>query len=192
MFGVSYENTCDRNPFYMSNEDFPLLGLFYVRFTSQFAGYTHGDRYTDLLKIGYNDTSIKLTKINLRSGKRVDGVEFILNDGTSLKHGGNGGGLRYMNLASDEYITKIEAHKGKKSGRTRVFYLSFETNKKQILKGGRTTNDKVIFYPESGFEFVGMYGTSGNELDSVGFIMKRNHTMSFETGVVTYDEYEWF
>ncbi|KAE9337400.1 hypothetical protein PF008_g12557 [Phytophthora fragariae] len=67
----------------------------------------------------------------------------------------------------------MEAHWGKKNGRTRIFYLSFSTSAGNSVSGGSTTDDKNTVTAPEGFQLGGFFGRDGDEIDSLGAIWVR-------------------
>ena len=66
-------------------------------------------------------------RLQLRSGKRVDGFAVTLADGTYMKHEGSGGRSKTLYLAGDEYFTRVETYRGKKNRKSRIFFIKRTT-----------------------------------------------------------------
>ena len=106
----------------------------------------------------------KINKICIRSGNRVDQVEFITNQ-YSLKHGGNGGKQNCWDQPASivAYTVCIGRHKS-----DRVFFVEFSlANGAKIAGGKRTHNCRYYTIPHGGLVF-GMFGRSGKEVDELG------------------------
>src|SRR5205823_4903746 len=91
---------------------------------SDFFGGPHGTPFTDLAAIA---PGMHLSQLGIRSGSRVDQVGVTVSHGTRLTHGGTGGSLRTLTLASGEYLSWVMLAEGRHDGQTRVFYLELHT-----------------------------------------------------------------
>ncbi|KAH0430089.1 cutinase-2 [Colletotrichum camelliae] len=115
---------------------------------------------------------IKIDTIFGRGGARVDflGVKVDGMDGTQ-EHGGSGGDYKEIVLDVDEYWIEAELCNGRKKKKDRIGYFSATTTTGEIMSLGEKTNDRCItFKPAEGNSFVGLYGESGAEIDSLGLI----------------------
>ena len=77
-----------------------------------------------LRRMGSGAHPPSIRRLQLTSGKRVDGFAGTLADGTYMKHGGSGGRSKTMCLAGDEYFTRVETYRGKKNRKSRIFFIS--------------------------------------------------------------------
>ncbi|POM74572.1 Hypothetical protein PHPALM_8456, partial [Phytophthora palmivora] len=93
---------------------------------SEVFGGPHGIAFSDINSIRYSQTVSSLT---LRIGARSHGLSLGISapQEATFSHGGSKGVAKTLVLAPGEYITSMEAHWGKKDGRTRIFLLSFGT-----------------------------------------------------------------
>ncbi|OWZ24263.1 Endonuclease [Phytophthora megakarya] len=130
-------------------------------------GGPHGNRFSDLGSVVEGQT---IRSITLRFGKRCHGIELKISAPTeqTFTHGGSGGDLNTLNLSEGEYITSMEAHWGKRKGRTRIFHLSFTTNTGKSVSGGSTTDEKMTMTAPEGFQLGGFHGRDGDEIDLLG------------------------
>ncbi|MBE1441467.1 jacalin-like lectin [Paenibacillus sp. OAS669] len=116
----------------------------------------------------------KITKVELSSGNRVDGFRLTFGNGTVLTAGGaSTNGYQALQLANDEYIKEITAHKGQRNGDDRIFYLEFKTNKGNVLSGGTKTSSAATFKAPDGSYIAGFFGKAEAELDRIGVIYKQ-------------------
>lgn len=135
--------------------------------TDQFGG-PHGSFYNDIDSVPAGERATVLT---MRSGSRVDNVGLTLADGTTLSHGGTGGTVSSLALASGEYVTSAYLCEAQYEGHTRIFYAKFTTNLGNTLAGGSTTSDcETLSAPAAGWQLAGFYGRSGGEVDKLGLI----------------------
>lgn len=132
----------------------------------QFGG-PHGGSYDDTK--GYKFGEV-VKRIVIRTGRRVDQVQFVTQFRT-LTHGGSGGSSKKLDLGSSEYITRYEACWGKKNGHTRVFWLKFITSSGREISGGRTTGACNGYNIPRDLRVFGMIGRSGAEVDRLGLAM---------------------
>ncbi|KAG3090943.1 hypothetical protein PI125_g17548 [Phytophthora idaei] len=104
-----------------------------VQLSESFGG-PHGTEFTDEAIATSGQT---VGSITIWAGKRVDGIalEITAPVATTFNHGGGGGTPTTLKLGPDEYITSMEAHWGKRKGRTRIFYLRFGTSAGNSLEG---------------------------------------------------------
>lgn len=131
---------------------------------SDLFGGPHGDPFSDLSAV----QNAPIKSFQLRSGDRVDRIETILSNGTSLGHGGSGGKLQTLELAAGDSLEALELCSVEYSGRTRIGFLSLRTAAGKTLSGGkRTANCRVIEAP-AGFKIAGFYGRSGDAVDKLG------------------------
>ena len=133
-----------------------------------------GNNFSDddvLHRLLTNEDEFSVEKIVLRSGRRIDRIEFTLTTGDRFIHGGSGGG--YSNplaLDNTEYLTKVEYDFCKKDGTSRVCWIKFTTSKGRSLeRGNRSSFYRAIVEAPQGHQIVGMYGRSGDEIDYLGF-----------------------
>ncbi|WP_231506217.1 jacalin-like lectin [Paenibacillus sp. UNC451MF] len=116
----------------------------------------------------------KITKVELSSGSRVDGLKLTFGNGTALSVGGtSSSGYQSLQLASDEYIKEVTAHKAQRNGEDRIFYLEIKTNKGNILSGGTKTTSITTFKAQDGWYIAGFFGKAEAELDRIGAIYKQ-------------------
>ncbi|GMF43689.1 unnamed protein product [Phytophthora fragariaefolia] len=142
-----------------------------VQLSESFGG-PHGTEFSDQASVSAGQA---VSSITIRAGERVDGIslEVTAPKASVFNHGGAGGTANSLKLAAGEYITSMEAHWGKKSGRTRIFYLSFGTSAGNSVSGGSMTEDKNTVTAPEGFQLGGFFGRGGDEIDSLGAIWAR-------------------
>ncbi len=124
------------------------------------------------------DGSIRVSKIHLNTGNRVDTLGFTYSDGTTAIHGNNDDlitGIKWnqtYHLAEGEYVKYARACVGRKNGSDRIFYLKLQTNFGKSISGG-TETDNCTQFKESvsgdGSVLISPRGRSGAELDAIGF-----------------------
>lgn len=133
-------------------------------------GGPHGDDFDD--SNGFDDEMIESIKI--RSGRRVDRVEFKTNYQT-FSHGGDGGGERTLDLDLNlnETIKEYMAWTGKRSGKTTLFRVVFKTSEGRSIGGGGETDHYHYFKVPEGFVAYGMHGRSGKSLNKMGLVLHR-------------------
>ncbi|GMF16924.1 unnamed protein product [Phytophthora lilii] len=88
---------------------------------------------------------------------------------TSMYHGGNGGTPNTLPLRAGEYILSVAAQWGSESGHTRNKHLEFRSSEVRVISGGSPTKNVGRDDTPGGRQLGGFYGSSGNELDSIGF-----------------------
>lgn len=142
-----------------------------VQLSESFGG-PHGTEFSDEASVVVGQT---VGSITIRAGERVDGVALEVTGpkAATFSHGGTGGKGNTLTLAAGERITSMEAHWGKKSGRTRIFYLSFGTSSGNSVSGGSMTEDKNSVTAPKGFQLGGFFGRGGDEIDALGAIWAR-------------------
>lgn len=109
-------------------------------------------------------------KIAIRSGNRLDRVEFTYPHQTASV-GGTGGTYQALSLGEGEYVVKMEVSKAKKSllGTYRISYIKFTTNFGNTLEGG-TKGEIYTFTAPEGYAIAGLHGFSADEIDRIGAI----------------------
>ena len=117
----------------------------------------------------------RLKHVVIRGGQYVDAIYMAweMNDGSTVAtgwHGNpNGGGAQQLELAPDEFITRVVGSSG-----NYMDALGFRTNKgRQIYVGGSGGGgwDENLF-PNGDYEVIGMEGGSGVYLDRIRFIYR--------------------
>lgn len=131
-------------------------------------GGPHGEFFDDGSKVRFDE---RIRSIYIRTGSRVDGVSFVTNNNL-LKHGGNGGGEKRIELQLGESITRYEVYTNKKSGHTRLFWIKFTTTF-QTIEGGSKSGSYYKYDIPQDREVIGMHGRSGREMDKLGMVMKQ-------------------
>ncbi|MEZ4454091.1 MAG: Vps62-related protein [Nannocystaceae bacterium] len=129
-----------------------------------------GSSFDDSSKLTLYQT---LRRISIRSGSRVDQVEMVLSDGTTLRHGGTGGTAQpVLDIPASDALVRVELCLGSKDGSDRVFWIKFTTREGRTLEGGvKTDKLRVIEVPDN-FTAIGMYGRCGSEFDRFGLLMR--------------------
>ncbi|HEY9005164.1 MAG TPA: jacalin-like lectin [Ohtaekwangia sp.] len=154
------------------SDHYPLLTNFSWSINNGFAlsdlfGGPHGTPFNDLVTL---NTSSIASKFILRGGSRVDNVGVLLNNGTTLTHGGSGGTEKTLTLNTGEYVQSVKLCSGQKDGHTRVFYIELRTNQGRTLSTGSQTSSTVTYTAPTGMKVTGFYGNSGDEVDQLGII----------------------
>jgi hypothetical protein len=137
-----------------------------ISMSDQFGG-NGGNPFNDVATLPANPV---VSTVAIRTGSRVDSIGVTLSSGTSFTHGGTGGTLKTLTLASDEYLTSVTLSSGSYNGGTRIFYVKFTTNKGRTLAGGATTSTSVTYTAPSGSQIVGFHGRSASAVDKIGVI----------------------
>ncbi|KAL2828311.1 Endonuclease/exonuclease/phosphatase, partial [Aspergillus pseudoustus] len=137
--------------------------------TSDLYGGPHGTWFNDLPSLP-TTSGTKLSKISLRGANRLDGITLALSTGATATHGGTGGTLVELELASDEYWTGTRLCQGKYDDHTRIFYIAVTTSTGNTLAVGTETDECVEYTAESGWQVLGVYGRGGDEVDRLGAV----------------------
>lgn len=137
-----------------------------LRKTSSIGG-NGGSRFDDASKLS---TGEWLLGIVLRSGRRVDRIEFHTTRQT-LRHGGSGGRQKSLSMNHGEWIEIIDVCEDHHRS-NRIFYVKFRTTRGRTLSGGTRNGSCHIFRFKRNHHVFGMHGRSGNEIDRLGFIYK--------------------
>ncbi|KAI9356187.1 Endonuclease/exonuclease/phosphatase [Zopfochytrium polystomum] len=134
---------------------------------SQQWGGPHGDFYQDMPLIS---VPAKAAKIVFRGADRVDSVGLVLSTGQILLHGGSGGTESSLVLAPNEYWVGTDICQAQYNGHTRVFFIKATTSAGRTVQAGKQSGDCVSYSAPSGYQVVGFFGRSGDEVDKVGLI----------------------
>lgn len=137
-----------------------------IRMSDQFGG-PHGTQYNDVASLPENPV---VSALAIRTGSRVDNIGVTLSSGISFTHGGTGGTLKKLALASDEYLASVDLCSGVYNGTTRIFYTKLTTSKGRTLAGGSRTGNSVTYTAPNGWQIVGFHGRSGSAVDKLGVI----------------------
>jgi len=133
-------------------------------------GGPHGTPFTDVAAV---PVGRRVGQLRLRAGSRVDGLGITMAGGVSYDHGGPGGTLSTLDLATDEHLTSVTLDAGQVSGRTRIFHARFVTNLGRTLAGGSPTGNTVTRTAPDGWQISGFHGRSGAGIDQLGVIYTR-------------------
>lgn len=133
---------------------------------SNAVGGPHGTHFTAVSSASAGQT---VSSITIRGASRVDGVSLSTSAAT-FTYGGTGGTASTLALAKGEYITSLEAHWGKKDGRTRIFYLRAGTSTGRSVAAGSKTSESTVVTAPAGFQISGFHGRAGSEIDAIGAI----------------------
>jgi len=124
------------------------------------------------------DGSIRVSKIHLNSGNRVDTLGFTYSDDTEVFKGNtsplgvNQQWNQTYHLAEGEYVKYARACVDRKNGSDRIFYLELKTSFGNSIAGG-TESGTCTQFKESvagdGSVLISIRGRAGAELDKIGF-----------------------
>ncbi|EJD36669.1 endonuclease/Exonuclease/phosphatase [Auricularia subglabra TFB-10046 SS5] len=132
---------------------------------SNFFGGPHGSWFSDIPGLQAAPRGATLT---LRGGSRVDGLSIST---ARAQHGGSGGTLTTLVLATDEWVNSVRLCQGQKDGRTRIFFFQASTSKGRTASTGATTGDCATFAPpQASWGLVGFIGQDGDEIDQLALI----------------------
>ncbi|KAK2032264.1 alpha/beta-hydrolase [Colletotrichum zoysiae] len=114
---------------------------------------------------------IRVASVYGRGGARVDSLGVRLEGSVSPpEHGGGGGDAQSLDLSAGEYWVEAELCSARKKGKSRIGFFRARTSRGNTMEIGSRTGDCRTFNAADGRSFVGMYGESGAEVDSVGLI----------------------
>ncbi|KAI1506461.1 endonuclease/Exonuclease/phosphatase [Biscogniauxia marginata] len=136
---------------------------------SGFWGGPHGSWFSDVPALAAK-TAPKAGVLTFRGAERLDSVGLTLTDGTTFAHGGDGGDVATLTLASGESWTAANLCQGKKSDETRNFYIQATTSAGRTLEAGTSTTDCATFTAPDGWAIVGFLGQDGDEVDQLAFV----------------------
>ncbi|TYZ64526.1 hypothetical protein PybrP1_010394 [[Pythium] brassicae (nom. inval.)] len=136
---------------------------------SRAVGGPHGAYFSGVASAAAGQT---VSSITIRGDSRVDGISLSVSAPTAatVSYGGKGGTAATLALAKGEYIKSLEAHWGKKDGRTRISYLRAATSTGRSVTGGTKTSESTVVTAPAGFQISGFHGRAGNEIDAIGAI----------------------
>lgn len=130
-------------------------------------GGSDGTNFND---VGLVPAQPTVRTLQLRSGSRVDQVGITFESGQALSHGGSGGSLKTLQLASGESLTSVRLCSGTHNGSTRIFYAAFTSDQGRTLAGGTATTSCTTYSAPSGWRIVGFHGRAGQEIDKLGVV----------------------
>ncbi|KAG4439694.1 hypothetical protein IFR05_004831 [Cadophora sp. M221] len=134
---------------------------------SNYFGGPHGNWFNDLPSL---PAAPKASVLTFRGNARVDSVGLTLSSGQTIAHGGTGGNLSTLTLASNEFWVSAKLCQGQKDGWTRIFYILATTSTGRTLASGTTTSDCTTYSAPAGWQIVGYNGQSGDEVDQLALI----------------------
>ncbi|KAG6966157.1 hypothetical protein JG688_00006880 [Phytophthora aleatoria] len=146
---------------------------------SNAVGGPHGTHFTD---VGLATANQKVSSVTIHAGERAHGVTLEVSGPTesTLAHGSTGGTPQKLAFESDEVIISMEAHWGKKGGRTRIFYLKFSTNSGRWVEGGSMTDATATMAAPEGYQIGGFHGRAAEEIDLLGVIFVKVATSTHQ------------
>ncbi|KAI1269375.1 endonuclease/Exonuclease/phosphatase [Xylariaceae sp. FL1019] len=136
---------------------------------SDFYGGPHGAWFSDVPTLTAK-TAPKASVLSFGGGSRLDSIGLTLADGTILSHGGTGGTVATLTLASGEFWTSAQLCQGQYNGDTRNFYILATTSTGRTLAAGTTTTDCQTYTAPDGWGIVGFLGQDGDEIDQLAFV----------------------
>lgn len=141
-----------------------------LQLSEQFGG-PHGNFFTDAATV---PSSGRVSTVTIRAGSRVDQIATALSTGQTFTHGGTGGALSTLTLASGEHLSSLYLCRGQYDSHTRIFYARFTTTQGRTVSGGTTTSDCTTFTAPSGWHISAFHGRAGDEVDKLGVIYTRS------------------
>lgn len=131
-----------------------------VKFSRTYGGAESGGYcFTD-----YNPA--KIFAIEVRHGAWLDAINVTYADGSSMKHGGNGGSASSFNLEQDEYIVEVNL----KAGHQFVEKISFRTNKERIYGPYGGSGEANLKFNFENRVLLGFTGKCSNFVNMLGFV----------------------
>lgn len=116
----------------------------------------------------------RINTVEGKSGSRIDQIELIWvdqNGGThSSKEFGEGGGSSFSySIGSGDYLTQINGSVGHHNGSLRLYSIQFHTQEGLSSEEyGSSTSEKFEYQCPEGYQIVGIFGRSGDEVDALG------------------------
>jgi hypothetical protein len=130
---------------------------------AQWGSDNGGDPFSDVTSQSVR-MAVKLDKVELHGGNRVDQLKCTYSNGQATSHGGNGGDwYPAITLGPHEYISALWGHASGDLGNLKVI-----TDKGQSTEAGRAGGDQFSWTVPPGSVVVGLSGRCGNRLDRVG------------------------
>jgi len=137
-------------------------------------GGSGGSSFDDIeeMKVDlYRSAPRRVTKVTMRSGRRVDKVALTYSDGRSVSHGGSGGSESTLTLGSNEVVNRYDICVDKHDGSNRIFHLKLYTNTGRSIGGG-DKQGSCTSGSYSGKHLFGFHGRSGASVDALGFYFR--------------------
>lgn len=116
----------------------------------------------------------RLTRLLVRSGDVVDGIQATYGSQAMPLHGGSGGAAHTIDLAEGEYITEISGLYGGYFGAVHILQLTVRTNRRTLPTYGSTnyaTNPSPFsFKAESGESIIAFSGRTFRHSDGTDYV----------------------
>lgn len=139
--------------------------------TTDFHGGSGGAVFDDS---SYLNVDWQTQSLMIRSGDRVDAIQFSYTNGQNIRHGGNGGQEHRLDLQEGEFVTALEFSVGRNFwGVRRVHSVRLETNLGRVLAGGKVRSEKYRYTAPAGGQIVGLVGRAGAEVDALGVVIRQ-------------------
>ncbi len=141
-----------------SKQIFALKGRYYLSGMDFFISSVEVARETDGVQLNFDDSDFardkkRVSQISLRSGRLLDGLQFVYDDNKAASsHGGDGGHESTLALAPSEYIVEVSGSIGKDPFATQaltVGALTIKTNKGRSISAGMGS----AFGPQTPFSY---------------------------------------
>lgn len=133
------------------------------------SGGTGGAPFDDMRDLFEDDppADLRIVRLNIRAGARIDAIEVSWSNGQFARHGGDGGDFHD---GGGLELTRIQGHYG-----TRVDSLLIPTigDSPGEFFGGGGGDGEFRYEVPPGFRLIGFFGRAGSELDALGTIVLR-------------------
>lgn len=156
---------------------FILLTLSMATFANIKNGPTGGTGGSPFEKILASNE--RICGFNTYSGNRIRSVQLKICDTYGNAYfselfGPAGGTFETVSFASDEYLENIWVDTVEVNNSPRVCFLTLQTNKNKGYGFGKCNSAYGEVYDVlKGYEVSGVFGRTGNDLDSIGFIYRK-------------------
>ncbi|CEG48200.1 Mannose-binding lectin [Plasmopara halstedii] len=146
-------------------------------------GGPHGKPFDDTTMV---QPGQKVESITICYNDRVDGIGMKFTPLSGFSQDPFHGSRKHCNeskLASDEYIIIMEAQTVKDDDHTKISYVRFMTNKKNIIEGGKETEEddkKASCKAPEKHQLGGFFGRYGEEIDAIGPIWVQMDPIIYE------------
>lgn len=139
----------------------------------QFKSGPSGGRGGDDFQDNFSSEGLKIKRIDIWHGNRIDAIQIYWSNGThSNKHGGGGGTQTKIELDNDEYLVGIQGRYG-----ATVDSISLTTTKRSLGKyggdGGNVSFDYNTSPQMPKIEIIAFFGRSGDKIDAIGCIFSQ-------------------
>ncbi|RZI55119.1 MAG: hypothetical protein EOP14_07070, partial [Pseudomonas sp.] len=134
------------------------------------SGTSYGDAFDDFEKIKPRDR-YKLKQIRASGKGPVTRICAVVDGAGDFCHGGSWDGEQNLDIADDDYLSRLDVAFYESNGNRFVSAIKFSTRKGKVLQVGTWTGIAVEMSAPAGMQILGFHGRSDHDVRQLGIIV---------------------